>query len=110
MVTLSRWECDKAYPTWEHHARLIAYLGYDVFASCGLRDPYSNETSGVASLSSATVGERIRIRRLELKLTVKQCAEKLNLDAKTVRGWEKHRHQPGPGMKNQIIRFLGITH
>ena len=38
-VTLSRWECDKVYPTWQHHPRLIEYLGYDPFASCGLQDP-----------------------------------------------------------------------
>jgi transcriptional regulator with XRE-family HTH domain len=43
-VTLSRWECDKVYPTWEHHPRLIEYLGYDPFVSCGLRDSYGNET------------------------------------------------------------------
>ena len=50
-VTLSRWECDKVDPTWEHHGGLIEYLGYDPFPACGLRDPYSNETLGVASLS-----------------------------------------------------------
>ena len=43
-VTLSRWECDKVYPTWDHHPRVIDYLGYDPFASCGFRDPYGNES------------------------------------------------------------------
>ena len=53
-VTLSRWECDKVYPTWEHQPRLIEYLGYDPFVSCGLQDPYGNEPPGVAFLSSDT--------------------------------------------------------
>ena len=106
-VTLSRWECDKVYPTWQHHPRLIEYLGYDPFPACGPRDPYSNETLGVASLSSATLGEHIRMRRLEMKMTVKKCAQILKVDAKTMHGWEKHRHQPSASQKERIIVFLG---
>jgi DNA-binding transcriptional regulator YiaG len=106
-VTLSRWECDKVYPTWEHHPRLIEYLGYDPFPSCGLRDPYGNEPLVVAFLSSATLGEHIRRRRLELKMTVKKCAQILKVDAKIVHGWEKHRHQPSAGQEKRIIVFLG---
>jgi transcriptional regulator with XRE-family HTH domain len=30
-VTLSRWECDKVYPTAPHHPRIVEYLGYDPF-------------------------------------------------------------------------------
>jgi len=30
-VTLSRWECDKVFPTSPHHPRIVAYLGYDPF-------------------------------------------------------------------------------
>jgi len=30
-VSLSRWECDKVYPTVPHHPRIVAYLGYDPF-------------------------------------------------------------------------------
>jgi DNA-binding transcriptional regulator YiaG len=105
-VTLSRWECDKVYPTWEHHPRLIEYLDHDPFVSCGLQDPYGNETQDVASLSSATVGKHIRLRRLELKMTVKKCAQILKVDAKTLHGWEKQRHQPAPGMQKRLIEFL----
>lgn len=105
-VTLSRWECDKVYPTWDHHLALIAYLRFDPFTSSGLRDPFSNETPVVASSASATLGERIRIRRLELKLTVKNCAKKLNIDEKTLHGWEKHRHTPARGMLSHILKFL----
>ena len=30
-VTLSRWECDKVFPTTPHHAQTVDYLGYDPF-------------------------------------------------------------------------------
>ena len=106
-VTLSRWECDKVYPTWNHQPDLIAYLGYDPFPSCGLRDPHGNEPLGVAFLSTGTLGDRIRTRRLELKLTAKECAQKLKVDAKTLHGWENNRHQPSAGAKTRIIAFLG---
>jgi hypothetical protein len=94
------------YPTWKHHSRLIGYLGYDPFASCGIRDPYGNEPLVVAFLSSATLGDRIRTRRLELKLTVKECAQNLKVDVKTLHGWEKHWRQPARGMQKRLIEFL----
>jgi DNA-binding transcriptional regulator YiaG len=30
-VSLSRWECDKVFPTSSHHAQVAQYLGYDPF-------------------------------------------------------------------------------
>ncbi len=30
-VPLSRWECDKVFPTVPHHERIAAYLGYNPF-------------------------------------------------------------------------------
>lgn len=32
-VSLSRWECDKVFPTAPHHAQIVQYLGYNVFNS-----------------------------------------------------------------------------
>ena len=32
-VTLSRWECDKVFPTAPHHTEVVAYLGYDAFSA-----------------------------------------------------------------------------
>jgi len=49
------------------------YLGYDAFALCGVRDPYVNETIGVASLITESLGQRLKNRRLTLKLTVKSA-------------------------------------
>ncbi len=34
-VSLSRWECDKVFPTAPHHARIAAYLGYNLFNRTG---------------------------------------------------------------------------
>ena len=31
MVSLSRWECDKVYPTAPHRPRIVEYLGYNPF-------------------------------------------------------------------------------
>ena len=30
-VTLSRWECDKVFPTAPHQPKIVAYLGHDPF-------------------------------------------------------------------------------
>jgi transcriptional regulator with XRE-family HTH domain len=105
--TLSLWECDEVYPRWKYHCRLIKYLGHDPFPSCGLQDPYSNETTRVAYLTPETIGGRIRMRRLELRLTVKQCARKLKVTAKTLYAWERQRHQPARGRLRRLIQFLG---
>jgi len=104
---LSRWECDKVYPTWQHHTHLIDYLGYDPFPSCGLQDPYSNETLGVAILRVPSLGKDIRKRRLELKLTVKECARLVGADGKTLRDWERGIHRPSRAKEAGIVGFLG---
>ena len=93
-VTLSRWERNHTYPTWDYHAVICGYLGYDAFDLCGLRDPYVNETPGVAFLRPESLGQRLRNRRLTLKLTVKECAGKLNIDPATLQAWETGSHQP----------------
>jgi DNA-binding XRE family transcriptional regulator len=31
MVTLSRWECDKVFPTAPQHAQIVDYLGFNPF-------------------------------------------------------------------------------
>jgi DNA-binding transcriptional regulator YiaG len=32
-VSLSRWECDKVFPTAPHHAQIVEYLGFNPFNS-----------------------------------------------------------------------------
>jgi transcriptional regulator with XRE-family HTH domain len=109
-VTLSRWERDHTYPTWDYHARLIEYLGYDAFKQTGLKDPYGNEPHGVAFFAvgeSEAIGQRIRRKRLELKLTVDQFAKKLGVSDRTLRDWESDTHRPTKKMVERITRFFG---
>jgi hypothetical protein len=51
-VTLSRWECDKVYPTWTQQPGVVTYLGPDPFINPVLGSPKSNETKAVAFLTS----------------------------------------------------------
>jgi transcriptional regulator with XRE-family HTH domain len=106
-VTLSRWECDKVYPTWPHQPSVIAYLGYDPFTNPALGRPKGNETPGVAFLASeftADIGQRIKKRRLELRKTRKQMARELGISVKTLWGWENNRHEPSAKVGTQIYR------
>ena len=109
IVTLSRWECDKVYPTWTHQPALIEYLGYDLFTNPALGRPKGNEISGVAFLPSAASAEirhLIKKRRLELKKTRKQMARELGISVKTLWGWETDRHQPSSQLRMQIYRIF----
>ena len=95
-VTLSRWECDKVYPTWAQQTRVSAYLGYDPFIDPTLGRPKGNETIDVASLSSKgpiTAGQQIIRYRLKQKKTRKQFAEELGVNVKTLLDWETDRRR-----------------
>ncbi len=108
---MSRWECDKVYPTWPQQAAVIAYLGYDPFANPELGRPKGNETSSIAFLSSTgpeSIGGQIRKHRLRLKKTCKEFAKELDVDAKTVRGWEAGRHQPIGYLRKRILECLKL--
>ena len=50
--------------------------------------------------------QQLKTRRLELRLTVKECAKSLKIDPKTLRGWEGGTHEPSPEHKRPIARFL----
>ena len=54
-----------------------------------------------------TLGEHIKKRRLELKLTQKEVAARLKVNAWTVLNWEKGETQPLPQSVPKIILFLG---
>lgn len=44
-VTLSRWECDKVYPTASHHPAIVRFLGFDPFQSREKRPKPTNGTT-----------------------------------------------------------------
>jgi transcriptional regulator with XRE-family HTH domain len=55
----------------------------------------------------STLGDHIRKRRLELKLTAKEVGKRLGVDMYTVYEWEHHTTNPNPRRLQQIIEFLG---
>jgi transcriptional regulator with XRE-family HTH domain len=54
-----------------------------------------------------TLGDYIRKRRLDLKLTAKQLGKILHVDMDTVYSWEYHKTNPNPRRLSKIIEFLG---
>jgi transcriptional regulator with XRE-family HTH domain len=108
-VTLSRWECDKVYPTWQQQPIIIKYLGYDPFTDPVLGRPTGNERSGVAALSSEApknLGESIRETRLQMRKTCNQLATEIGVDVKTLRGWESGEHQPIPNLLRRLTDYF----
>ena len=110
-VTLSRWECDKVYPTWDFHQPIITYLGHDPFVNAPhpeLKSIQSNESNGVANLSQTeSIGLAIKRCRLERKLTGNQRAQSIGVDAKTLRDWEQGKHRPMAQLRERIRNFIG---
>jgi transcriptional regulator with XRE-family HTH domain len=107
--TLSQWECDRKYPSWEFQPGLIAYLGYDPFTDPTLGRPKGNETSCVAFFSSdapITMGQKIKQHRLKLQKSRKQLALELGVSVKTLWGWETDRRIPTTKGQEQIAKFL----
>jgi len=112
LPTLSRWENDRVYPTWDHHSKITDYLGYDAFKLTGLRDPYRNEPIDVANLLRAAgneIGSRIRQRRLELRMTVVECACHLRVSARTLRDWEAGLHRPERRLRERVVELVGTA-
>jgi transcriptional regulator with XRE-family HTH domain len=54
-----------------------------------------------------TLGEHVRKRRLGLRLTQKEAAERLGVNPWTVLNWEKDHTEPPIESMPAIIRFLG---
>lgn len=56
-----------------------------------------------------TYGNHIRKKRLDLNLTQKEIAEKLNVTEDTIVVWETGRHLPKTSYIPRIISFLGYA-
>lgn len=108
-MTMSRWERDRVYPTWDFQPRLKKYLGYDPFAQPELGGPKSNETNGVAILTPEarnSFGKMVRKRRLELRKNQTEFAKMLCVDPKTLRHWERSVHSPFAKTMERVSRLL----
>jgi transcriptional regulator with XRE-family HTH domain len=56
-----------------------------------------------------TLGEQIKKRRIELKLTLKEAGKMLGTDERSIISWEKGRTVPKVYRLPAFIRFLGYT-
>jgi transcriptional regulator with XRE-family HTH domain len=110
-VTLSRWECDRLYPTWPHWPRIAAYLGCNPFDDPALGRPKGNESLDVAFLLTnrpECFGARILKHRLEMKKSRKQFATELGVSVKSLWNWETNRRTPSPSLRTRIGEVLRI--
>jgi DNA-binding XRE family transcriptional regulator len=53
------------------------------------------------------MGDHIKKRRMDLKLTQREVAEKLSVDKTTIQFWENNRVKPSLAQIPKIIEFLG---
>ena len=108
-VTLSRWECDKVYPTWAQQPAVVAYLGYNPFTNPALGRPGGNETKDVAFLSAqrpANIGGMIMRHAVMKRKTRQQIAQELGLSPKTIWNWQSGKRQPSASLQERIESLL----
>lgn len=60
-------------------------------------------------LKPETVGDHLRLRRLKLKLQVKQLAKRLGVHPQAITNWEANGNQPDLAYMPAIIEFLGYN-
>ena len=60
-----------------------------------------------SDFEASTLGEHLRKRRLELKLSQKAAAKRLGISWRTVFNWEKGNSAPAVESIPALIRFLG---
>ena len=55
------------------------------------------------------LGEQIKKRRFDLKMTAVECRKLLSVDKSTLLNWEQGRHEPRAENLQKIMRFLAST-
>ena len=55
------------------------------------------------------IGEQIKKRRFDLKMTAVECRKILGIDKSTLTKWELGTHKPNTEHNSAIIRFLSLT-
>jgi len=53
------------------------------------------------------IGELIKKRRFDLKITAVECRKILEVDRSTLTNWERGKHKPKAENREKIFRFLG---
>jgi transcriptional regulator with XRE-family HTH domain len=54
-----------------------------------------------------SIGDHIKKRRMDLRLTQKELAKRLGVDKTTIQSWEKRRVRPSLVKIMKITEFLG---
>jgi transcriptional regulator with XRE-family HTH domain len=88
--TLLLWEKDRAAPTVRSYPAIFRFLGYRPG-----RDP-------------TTLAERIKAKRKELGLPLKEAAKLIGVDEGTFSRWESGEWRPRLS-RDKVARFLAIT-
>jgi DNA-binding transcriptional regulator YiaG len=52
------------------------------------------------------IGQHVKRRRFDLRMTAAECQKILGVDKGTLRDWEKGKHQPARKARERIARFL----
>jgi DNA-binding transcriptional regulator YiaG len=52
------------------------------------------------------IGEQIKKRRFDLKMTAVECCEILSVNKSTLIDWERGRHEPNTENREKIVEFL----
>ena len=95
-----QWHRPLSSPNWPQGQGFIALLQ---FVPIKLKSLKPKETD----FEPRTLGDHIRRRRLEMKLTQKEVADQLGVVPWTVLNWEKGRTQPLIKFIPAIVGFLG---
>ena len=108
--TLSCWECDRIYPSWEFQPRIADYLGFDPFDNPALGRPKGNESNDVANLRSGhveTFGNKLMNLRLNQRKNRQQMADEIGVSVKTLRDWERNRRRPSKSHRERLFNRCG---
>ncbi len=82
--------------------RLVLFYQIHLTAKKPAEEPYLAYPTKLECL-----GEHIRKRRLDLKLTAREVGKRLGVNMNTVYKWEYHREYPHPRVYGMIVEFLG---
>ena len=109
-VTIRLWEKGKSKPD-RQFLRLLAEFFVNGRVSRTTRRAAQSNRPLLAKYPNQlrTIGDHLRKRRLDLRMTQEEVAEKLGTYTHTIRGWEYNHHSPGIRHMLKIIDFLGYV-
>jgi transcriptional regulator with XRE-family HTH domain len=84
------WESDRSTPEDRYYPRIFSFLGYDPFPA------------------PTNLPEKIRRKRLELGLPVKDAARLINVDEGTLARWERGEGKPRTSQA-KVDRFMAMS-